>query len=241
MPLATPIESAAAVPRVIDWVLFLALLLIVSAGLVTMRSFAPSSPAAELCRTHEAPVVPVSPPAFSPDCEAKGPGGGDALFSKQLVWIAFALLCFFGASCFEWRFLRRSSVLFALFCAGALLLLLLFGAGETVRGATSWFQLGLVNVQPVEPVKLILILVLAKYFSRRHTEIAHLRHLLIPAMYAFALFALVLLQPDFGGALVIFLLWLGMVLLSGNSKKHLAVIFSLSLLAALFLWTHVFE
>jgi rod shape determining protein RodA len=46
-------------------------------------------------------------------------------------------------------------------------------------------------------------------------------------VYAFILFALVLVQPDFGSAMIIFLIWFGMVLVSGISKKHLAaVIFS---------------
>lgn len=229
--------SAATHPRSVDWLLFFSILPILAAGLVTMYSFnAPEKGCA------------VSPAVAAVEAAAKGSpcpapetrSGENSLFSKQLVWIAISLALFFAASFIDWRFLRRSDVLFALFIAGALLLLLLFILGKVVKGAQSWFALGPFSFQPVEPVKLILILVLAKYFSRRHIEIAHVRHIVVSGAYALILFFLILLQPDFGGAIVIFLIWLGMVLVSGISKKHLLAVAVAAALSALFLWTVVF-
>ncbi|MDO8564510.1 MAG: rod shape-determining protein RodA [bacterium] len=167
--------------------------------------------------------------------------GRSEFFGKQLVWIAVSFALFFIGSFIDWRFLRRSDVLFVLFLAGSAALILLFISGKTVRGAQSWFDFGPVSIQPVEPIKLLLILILAKYFSRRHIEIAHIRHILISAVYAGILFLLVLLQPDFGGAIVIFCIWLGMVLLSGISKKHLLAVFLIGLTSFMFLWTFVFK
>ncbi len=165
----------------------------------------------------------------------------DTLFTRQLIWTAVSLLLFFGASFIDWRFLRRSDILFALFAAGATLLLFLFVAGRAVKGAQSWFDFGTFSFQPVEPVKLILVLVLAKYFSRRHIEIARLRHLFISAAYAGLIFALVLLQPDFGGALVVFCIWLCLVLVSGISKRHLAAVFCIGVFVFAGLWSFVFQ
>lgn len=225
--------SSAGVPRSIDWILVLALIPIIAAGLVTMYSFG-------------APQSDCAPEAFSEDvsdtakpCEASAPS--NALFYKQLIWIALSVGVFFAGSFIDWRFLRRSDVLFAAFVAGAGLLLLLFAAGKVVKGSQGWFDFGVFSVQPVELVKLILILVLAKYFSRRHIEIKHIRHILVSGMYAFALFLLVLLQPDFGGAIVIASIWLGLVLLSGISRKHLFAVFLVAALSGLFLWTGVFK
>lgn len=163
-----------------------------------------------------------------------------AFFEKQLVWIAISLAFFFFGSFIDWRFLRRSDILFTLFIVGALLLLFLFGAGKIVKGAQSWFDFGIISFQPVELSKLVLILLLAKYFSRRHIEIGHLRHMFVSGAYAFTIFVLVLLQPDFGGAIVIFCIWFGMVLVSGISKKHLLAVLAAALLAAVFLWSFVF-
>lgn len=164
----------------------------------------------------------------------------NTFFSKQLVWILISFALFFGASVFDWRFLRRGDVLFAFFLCGGFLLLFLFGAGTVVKGAQSWFDFGAISFQPVEGVKLLLILLLAKYFSRRHIEIGHLRHIFVSGAYALVLFILVLLQPDFGGALVISCIWFGMVLVSGISKKHLLAVVCAAFLATLFLWIFVF-
>ena len=82
---------------------------------------------------------------------------------------------------------------------------------------------------------------MAKYFSRRHIEIANLRHILISGFYAFVLFLLVFLQPDFGSAIIIFIIWLSMVLFSGISKKHLLAVFLIGILAFGSLWFFVFK
>lgn len=219
--------------RSIDWILFLVLIPILCAGLITMYSF---SSVGE-CIPQTSGAISLTNTA---DCASPVSGGGH-FFSKQLIWIVFAFLVFFAGSFVDWRFLRRTNVLFSLFIIGASLLLLLFVTGKVVKGAQSWFDLGLFSVQPVELIKLILILILAKYFSRRHIEIAHIRHIIVSGVYTFILFLLVLLQPDFGGAIVIFLIWFGMVLLSGISKKHLLSVILIGVVSVLFLWTYVFK
>lgn len=221
--------------RSIDWILFLAVLPIVAAGLVTMYSFEKETPTS--CEVQETASVQTAPETA---CVAGPPVPANPYFPKQLIWLFLSCMVFFAGSFIDWRFLRRSDVLFGLFLGGCLLLLILFLLGTT-RGIHGWLNLGIFSVQPVEPVKLILILVLAKYFSRRHIEIAHIRHILVSGVYAFILFLLVLLQPDFGGALVIACLWFGMVMLSGISKKHLLTVLLIGAVSGLFLWTYVFK
>jgi len=108
------------------------------------------------------------------------------------------------------------------------------------HGSRSWFNFGLFSFQPVDMVKLVLILILAKYFSRRHVEIADIKHIFISGFYAFIPLLLVLLQPDFGSAMIIGLIWLGMVLVSGISKTHLLLVFISGALIFTSLWFFVF-
>ncbi len=226
-------SSPLASPRSIDWLLFVALIPILSAGFVTLYSF----------KMESAPCMATSLEGSltgTVTCDEKSVATSSTLFSKQLIWLCLSLLVFFAGSFIDWRFLRRSNVLFGLFLGGCGLLLALYLLGTT-RGIHGWFDLGAFSVQPVELVKLILILVLAKYFSRRHIEIAHVRHILISGLYAFILFLLVLLQPDFGGALVIACIWFGMVMFSGISKKHLLSVLLVGTLSGLFLWVYVFK
>ncbi len=218
----------------IDWILFLALIPILAAGLVTMYSFGDG---ARDCPQEQTMGEATDSGSL---CEASTTGG-TTHFSKQVVWILISFAVFFLCSFIDWRFLRRTNILFGLFLSCVALLTLLFLTGKIVKGAQSWFDFGSFSFQPVELVKLVLILILAKYFSRRHIEIAHIRHILVSAVYALVLFLLVLLQPDFGGALVIFSIWLGMVFLSGISKKHLFAVFLVAFLSGVMLWTSVFE
>jgi len=196
----------------IDWILFSAVFLISLAGLVTMNSFLSS--------------------------EA---GGKDYFSNRQVLWLVVSLTVFFIASLIDWRFLRRTGVVVSLFLASCAMLLLLFGLGTVVKGAQSWFDFGGFSFQPSDPVKLVLILLLAKYFTRRHIEIANVRHLFISGLYALILTILVILQPDFGSALILFAIWVGMVLVSGISKKHLLGLTLITLGVMSILWSFVFE
>lgn len=160
----------------------------------------------------------------------------DPLFARQIIWIALSVAVFFGASFVDWRFLRRGSVAAGIYAAVLVPLLILVVLGHATKGAKSWFDLGPFALQPVEFVKLALIVTLAKYFSRRHIEIRNIQHILVSGAYAGLVFGLVALQPDFGSAIIIFLIWLGMVFVSGISKVHLAGLFMLGLVAFSGLW-----
>ncbi len=162
-------------------------------------------------------------------------------FERQLIWITLAFGLFFVASLIDWRFLRQSGVIVTIFMV---LIFLLFGLsvfGRIVKGAQSWFSVGGVSLQPADFMKLALIFILAKYFSRRHIEIAYIRHILISGIYAAIPFVLILLQPDFGSAVIIFLIWFGMIVASGISKKHLFAVFSIGLIGFVCLWLFVFQ
>ncbi|MFA7285929.1 MAG: rod shape-determining protein RodA [Candidatus Paceibacterota bacterium] len=165
--------------------------------------------------------------------------GGD-FFSKQLIWVGLSFVVFFIFSFIDFSFLKQTGVLVSLFLFFAFVLLALFVLGNVAKGAKSWFDFGGVSFQPVDMMKLVLILILAKYFSRRHVEIKDFKHIFISGLYALVPFILVFLQPDFGSAMVIFFIWLGMVLVSGISKKHLLVVFGGAALIFLVLWTSVF-
>lgn len=167
--------------------------------------------------------------------------GHTAFFSHQLLWIGISFAAFFTISTIDTRFFRRTDVLIILFIVFVGLLSILFLLGSVVKGAQSWFHLGSVAFQPVDMMKLVVILILAKYFSRRHVEIAHSKHIFISGLYAFIPFILVFLQPDFGSAMIIFLIWFGMTLVSGISKKHLIIVFLLGLTCFSVLWLLVFK
>jgi len=161
-------------------------------------------------------------------------------FERQIVWLGISILVFFAFSFVDFRFLRRTSVVTLLFGITVLLLLAVFVFGDVVKGAQSRFDFGGFAVQPAEYAKLVIIALLAKYFTRRHIEIAYIKHILLSGVYAFILFALILLQPDFGSAIMIFFVWFGMVMVSGISKRHLLSVLVVGTLAVAAMWMFVF-
>ena len=162
-------------------------------------------------------------------------------FSHQLVWISISFVVFFILSQIDFRFLKRTEVLVAMFLIFSAILILLFIAGHTSNGAQSWFSFGGFSFQPSDMMKLVVILMLAKYFSRRHVEIDNFKHIFISGLYALIPFLLVFLQPDFGGAVIIFCIWFGMTLISGISRKYLLIVLTCGIVVLGLLWGFVFK
>src|SRR4051794_34042359 len=87
--------------------------------------------------------------------------GQDPLFIRQVIWIMLGVLIFFGATVVDWRFLRRGGVAAAIYSAVLVPLVILVVLGHATKGAKSWFDIGPFALQPVEFVKLALIITLA--------------------------------------------------------------------------------
>ncbi len=166
---------------------------------------------------------------------------GNSYFVRQALWAVISIIVLFFTASLDVSFLKKSRNLFILFGGANLLLLLVIFLGKTTKGATSWFSFGSVSFQPSDLVKITLILIIAKYLSRRHTEIANIKHLIITGIYCLIPFILVFLQPDFGSAIIFLAIWFGMVLISGLSKKHLFILFGGGLIAFGVLWGAVFQ
>ena len=161
-------------------------------------------------------------------------------FSKQIIWISLGFVIFFVFSFVDFRFLKRTNVLVFLFLLASFALLILIILGHISHGHKSWFNFGFFYFQPVDAMKLVLVLILAKYFSRRHVEIRDIKHIFISGFYAFLPLVLVLLQPDFGSAMIILCIWFGMVLVSGISKVHLFLVIATGLVIFASLWIFTF-
>ena len=163
--------------------------------------------------------------------------GENSFFERQAVWIVFACVGMLAASVPDYRFLRAGSAALFIYtvCVAMLVVVLFFG--DVALGAQSRFNFVFFSLQPADPAKLALIIVLAKYFAKRHVEIAHLRHIFVSGLYAGALCALLFFQPDFGSALIVGGIWLGMLLVSGISLRHLALFGLLCTLSFGLLWS----
>jgi rod shape determining protein RodA len=163
------------------------------------------------------------------------------LFERQSIWIGLAFVIFFLLSFIDFRFFRKTAPVMLVYLTSVTFLVLVLVIGKTVKGAKSWIDLGFFSFQPADFAKLALILVLAKYFSKRHVEIQNVRHIFVSGLYAFGLFLLIMLQPDLGLGIILFLIWFGMILVAGISKKHLFAVVMIGAITFGGLWAYVFK
>lgn len=167
--------------------------------------------------------------------------GESNVFEKQLLWVIISFVVFFVLSFVDFRFFRKTSPVMAVYMTAIAFLVLVLVVGRTIKGAKSWIDFGFFSFQPADFAKLALILVLSKYFSKRHVEIGNVRHILVSGLYAFGLFFLVMLQPDLGLGIILFFIWFGMILLAGISKRHLFSVVMIGAVTFAGLWMYVFK
>lgn len=167
--------------------------------------------------------------------------GENIFFERQVIWIVVSVVIMLAAIIPDYRFLRTGNMSFYMYLVFVALLVLVLFIGEITLGAQSRFDLGFFSFQPSDPAKIMLIIILSKYFSKRHEMIGDFRHILISGAYAFLFFGLVFIQPDFGSAIILFFIWLGIILVAGIKIRHLAIVFTLGALAFGGMWVFAFE
>lgn len=155
-------------------------------------------------------------------------------FKKQALFAAVGIVLLIAVGLFDYRFARTYGMVMYGLGLVALLGVLVFGT--TVRGTRGWFFIGGQGFQPVEVVKLFLIIVIAQLFQRWRLEVTSWRRLLILGGTALPAIGLVLWQPDFGSAVMLLAIFLGMLLLARVKRGFLILIVVALLLTSIVSW-----
>lgn len=138
---------------------------------------------------------------------------------KQIIWFAVGVI---GAVCI---IMLDYNVLGKLWLPLYILILILLVAvlfTTPINGATSWFKIGSMSLQPSEFAKIVLILGTAKvieFFKKRETLN---KPISILAILAFVLVpvALIIMQPDYGTAMVILVILVTMLFVAGIKWRY---------------------
>jgi len=164
--------------------------------------------------------------------------GGDFLnFKKQIIFLGISFFLMILISFFDYRALRNNSYLILIFYFLSILLLIgLFFLAPEIRGKRGWYKLGSMSFDPIEPVKIILIILLAKYFSMRHVEMYKFWHIVFSGIYVLIPSLLIFFQPDAGAVLILLIVWLSILFISGIKIRHFLILSLLGLLLLLFSW-----
>jgi len=156
-------------------------------------------------------------------------------FKKQIIFFGIGLFLMLAISFLDWRtFSEDPYLILVLYIISCLSLVGLFWFAPEIRGIKAWYKIGPLSLDPIEFCKIVLIILLAKYFSMRHVEMYSFRHIVLSGFYFLVPIILIALQPDMGSVLILIALWMGVLVVSGIKIRHfLILLFCFLLILAL--------
>lgn len=144
--------------------------------------------------------------------------------ARQLVWIALGGVVFFVTYCifYNIRFWNRLWLIYAACGAGLFVLTLVFG--KTVNGSRNWIDLGPIDFQPAEIIKILYIMFLAcKYSGSWNKPFLKISPTLMTGIVTYTYIMFLVLQRDWGTILVMFLIFIFMIYVYEDIKWFLPV------------------
>ena len=160
-------------------------------------------------------------------------------FRKQIIAIALGLVVFIFCSFVDYNLLKRFNKY--IYILGILLLIVVLLVGHTSRGTTGWFNFAGFNVQPVEFIKIILLIFLARFFSNSAVKMRPLKSLILSFLGTSGFVFLILLQPDFGSGIIFYAIWFIVLILVGFSRKYFLIIIIPLILCFFLAWNFYFK
>jgi cell division protein FtsW len=142
--------------------------------------------------------------------------------TRHVMFLGIGIVLALALARIELKHVEKSSHLMLLLCFVLLALVFVPGLGKSVNGARRWINLGISGFQVVEAVKLMLIVWLASYLVRYREQVQQQwLGMLKPLGVAALLVGILLVQPDFGSAVLICAIVGGMVWLGGVRVRNL--------------------
>jgi len=141
------------------------------------------------------------------------------LVTRQIIFAVVGFIVVIVTASLDyhlWQSLSRT-----LYLGMAALLAVLAAVGAALFGSARWFDTGVILIQPSELAKIVMILVLADYFTRHQENIHDLRRVGLSFLYTLGMVVWILLQPNLSTSIVIGVIWFSLLWASGLRLRHL--------------------
>lgn len=136
-------------------------------------------------------------------------------FKNQFIFLILGSIMMYILSKINYNFYKKKSNLIILICFILLALVLIPGIGVVRNGSRSWFGIGGFGIQPSEAAKIGLVIFVSKYLSNNYSIMYDIKKGVLPIMTVIiAFFVLIMLEPDFGTAMVITMSLVAMIFIS---------------------------
>ena len=134
----------------------------------------------------------------------------------QTIFLIVGIFLMYVLSKIDYHLYYKNSNIILLGCAILLILVLIPGIGTVRNGSRSWFGIGPLGIQPSEFAKVGLIIYVAKYLTNNDRIMKSIVHGVLPILFIIGFFfLLIMLEPDFGTAMVIVLTLVVLIFISG--------------------------
>ena len=143
------------------------------------------------------------------------------LINRQIYFALAGLVVIFVVAAIDYRY--WISLYIPIYIVMSILLFSLFLSAQAVFGAARWFTVGVLFVQPTEFAKIVIILILARYFEKSQERPRDLRWIAFSLSWVWGLTIWILLQPNLSNVVVITVIWFVLLWLSGLQIKHLVI------------------
>lgn len=135
---------------------------------------------------------------------------------QQGLFFLVGIFVMMFASRINLQFLKKKANLILGVCFLLLVLVLIPGIGTIRNGSRSWFGIGGFGIQPSEFAKLGLIIFVSKYLTRNQKNMTDVKKGALPIFLVIGIFfLLIMLEPDFGTAMVMALTLIALIFISG--------------------------
>jgi len=146
-------------------------------------------------------------------------GSSDHYLIRQFISMGLGLIAayiFFQVPLSIWENNRGKLFLFALFLLVAVLIF-----GREINGSKRWLPLVVMNFQPSEFMKLVIVIFMAGYLDRHSSAVKESFEAVIRLALPFGVMAILLLmEPDYGSTFVIAIMITGMLLIAGAPWRY---------------------
>ena len=140
---------------------------------------------------------------------------------KQIIFAGIGIVILIITAMIDYRYWGALSSILFLVTVGALAILFIFGGA--LFGSSRWFSVGPILIQPSEFAKIVIILVLANFFSQNIENIKKPVTVLRSLMVTFFIIIWIIIQPDLSTSIVILVLWFALLWASGLDFKLLLI------------------
>ncbi len=160
-----------------------------------------------------------------------------ALPVRQAIYLGVGLVGMVLVSLVDYR--RLEALRWPLYLGNLALLGLVLVIGKRSYGAVRWIDLGVFDLQPSELAKPLLVITLAGFLARREERRESFSTFLLSLLFVLPVMGLVFVQPDLSTAVVLAVIWLGMVWAAGTRPAYLIGLLFLSVPLGVVAWHYL--